>query len=306
MACETSNYRILPQKIYFGSNTYQENCVTCVADVSGSLNNKYFVFYTPAGAKHYCWFNVASGGSDPTIAGATAHAVAISTNATAGDVATALQAVMDVISGFDASVSGETVDITHTSYGYAYPAHDGYSTGGTGFTFNLVTAGCAEEDLGDTDGDISLSIEETVQDILTHQAGSVPVDSIMTGRTISVSFTLKEVTKAKIQRIIQLSGGDTLLPNGANATALSGFGTGGLFRSVYVFANQLRLHPVSKSSADKSEDIVLPKAKLKFGEMTFSGENVLMLPVEAMSYPDAGAQFSVLDMMTYGDSTQSL
>lgn len=306
MACETSNYRILPQAVYFGSNTYQENCITAVADVSGSLNNKYFVFYTPAGAKHYCWFNVASGGSDPAIAGATAHAVAISTNATAAAVASALQAVMDVISGFDASVSGETVDLTHTSYGYAYPAHDGYSGGETGFSFKLVTAGSIEEDLGATDGDISLSIEESMTDVTTHQAGTIPVDSIITGRTISVSLTLKEVTKAKIARIIQLSGGDTLLPNGASATALSGFGTGGLFRSVYVFANRLRLHPVAKSAADKSEDIVLPKAKLKFGEMTFSGENILMLPVEIVAYPDSSAQFDVLDMMTFGDYSQSL
>lgn len=306
MACETSNYRILPQAVYFGSNTYQEQCVTCVADVAGSLGAKYFLLYAPDGTKHAYWFDIDNGSVAPTVAGATLHEVDISSGATASAVAAALEPVIEATTGFDSTVSGETVDITCTSYGYAYPAHDGYSTNGCGFSFKLVTAGSAEEDLGATDGDISLSIEESMTDVTTHQNGTIPVDSIITGRTISVSLTLKEVTKAKIARIIQLSGGDTLLPNGSSATALSGFGTGGLFRSVYVFANRLRLHPVAKSSADKSEDIVMPKAKIKFGEMTFSGENILMLPLEIVAYPDADAQFDVLDMMTYGDYSQSL
>jgi hypothetical protein len=46
--------------------------VTAVADVAGSLNNKYFYMASANNAtQYYVWFNVASGGTDPALANKT-------------------------------------------------------------------------------------------------------------------------------------------------------------------------------------------------------------------------------------------
>jgi hypothetical protein len=58
-----------------------------VADVAGSLNNKYFTFFDGVSDQYYIWYNVSGGGTDPAPAG-TGIEVAISTGATADTVAT--------------------------------------------------------------------------------------------------------------------------------------------------------------------------------------------------------------------------
>lgn len=63
--------------------------VDCIADVAGSLNNKYFVIYD--GATDYgVWLDVDNGGSDPTGAGITGIEVDISANDTAATIAAAI------------------------------------------------------------------------------------------------------------------------------------------------------------------------------------------------------------------------
>ncbi len=119
------NISVRPHLVYLGSDIAQVQSITCVADVTSSLQNKYFLFHDSAGAKHYAWFNVATLGVDPAPAGGwTGHAVAISANDSASAVATALAAVLTAVTGFDATVSGYTVTLTHTAIGYAQPAID--------------------------------------------------------------------------------------------------------------------------------------------------------------------------------------
>lgn len=113
--------------------------VTCVADSSGSLNNKYFTINAGQnGTSYYVWLNVSSGGTDPALTGKTGVEVAISTNDTAGTVATAVAAALDALSAFGASAASDVVTVTAATAG---PAVDASDTGSTGFTISVTTQG---------------------------------------------------------------------------------------------------------------------------------------------------------------------
>jgi hypothetical protein len=91
------------------TTTFKESgSITAVADVSGSLNNKYFLINGANGTNWYIWFNINSAGVDPAIAGRTGVAVAAATNASAntlgGLIRTALASVtsVDTIAGANA------------------------------------------------------------------------------------------------------------------------------------------------------------------------------------------------------------
>lgn len=126
------------------SGTFEVQKITTVADVGKSLNNTYFLINSvnPAYIQKgfYVWFDVDSGGSDPSVAGKTGVKVAISENDTAETIATAVAAALDALtSDFDAVADDDEVTITCKKAGLVTAAADG--TAATGFTFAVETAG---------------------------------------------------------------------------------------------------------------------------------------------------------------------
>lgn len=114
--------------------------VTAVADVAGSLNNKYFTFEDPSAAhKFYVWFNINSAGVDPALAGRTGVQVAGATGATAATLGGAMRAALG---GSTAAtyftISGATTHaiLTSKKVGNAVNTADGAAP--TGFTFTLT------------------------------------------------------------------------------------------------------------------------------------------------------------------------
>lgn len=304
MSCGTENIKMEPMDVYIGQDQVQIQEIVCVGDTAAApLNEKYFFFYDSAGAKHYAWFNT-GGGSDPAISGYTPHAVAISALASASAVASALQAVLDVVSGFDASVSGYTVTLTHTANGYATLAHDAQASADkTGFAFNLKQVGDLFEKVGYIDGDIEVSgLSRSPVDITTHQTGSSVVGQINSGSgNPELSFALKEVTTAKYEKILRYSAGSYLPVGGANK--LIGGGSLGQFQSPqYV---RIVLQPVRLDIADKTNSYCFWKCTLDLDSVTFSGENILTLPVTAKAYEDCDKP-KAISVWCYGDWSQSL
>jgi len=112
--------------------------ITCVADVSSSLNSQYFLYDTPYVA-YYVWINVAAAGVDPEIAGRTGIMVAIAEDDIAADVATAVAAAMNASIYIGAAAVGAVVTATAAHTGAAADAVDGAAT--TGFTFSVTTQG---------------------------------------------------------------------------------------------------------------------------------------------------------------------
>lgn len=304
MSCNTQTRNLGPRNILLGKDTYQSGCITTVADVSASLQNKYFVMHEPVTqVKHYFWFNVATLGVDPAVPNATGHAIAISSGATASAVASAAQAVIDALSWVGATVDSNHITITYTTYGYAYEMRDAIATGDkTGFTFNTSKFGMTQVDLGGTEGDVVMTVEEQNVEVKSPQTGNFVTAEIRQGATLSVSFSLQDTSVASIRRAMNFYG-STVVPDNGSGAVLSGYGSGNLFKSTDDVATQLILRPSSLAGIpDKSQDFTMPKSKLKLGELTFSAENILVLPIEAVAYLDTSDN-SFMNFFSYGDKS---
>lgn len=156
----------IPNKVIFGlmipkiggdvavTHTAAEvTTVTCVADVSGSLNDTYFEFDVMLAAgtlkKYFVWFNINAAGVEPTPApvaygtARTAAAVAEATNATANAIAAAAQIIIDALTDVTCANPGApspTLTITNDQQGAVDDSHDGAGDP-TGFTFVTTTNG---------------------------------------------------------------------------------------------------------------------------------------------------------------------
>ena len=124
--------------------------VTCVADVSGSLNDTYFEFDVMLAAgtlkKYFVWFNINAAGVEPTPApvaygtARTAAVVAEATNATANAIAAAVKLVIDALDDVTCTVASAVLTITNDEIGAVDDSHDGAGDP-CGFTFVTATNG---------------------------------------------------------------------------------------------------------------------------------------------------------------------
>lgn len=305
MAGSVGNQKVEPMQVTFGESVMQSENITVVADVASSLNNKYFVFYEPAGTKHYVWFDVNSAGADPAVSGGTAHEVNLGVADSAAAVATACAAVMTAISGFDCTADGAVLTLVNTTAGYCKAAHDGAAP--TAFSFEVNYYGDVAVDLGYTDGDIELGHEESMVDLTSHQTGTQVLGHIATGNSLSLSLSLKESAVSQLRKIIATGEGDSMIPDGTgvSSTEVFGFGTSRQFKQTQARARKLVLHPIALPASNLSRDITIWKAFPKLSSLTFSGENVMMIPVDFAIYPDYTKQDKVR-MCVFGDGTQTL
>ena len=306
MSCNAQTRNLGPRNILLGKDTYQEFCFYTKADVAGSLMNKFFVIHEPVTqAKHYFYFDSGVGPSvDPAVPNATGHVITVSTSASATTVATATAAVVNALSWVNATATDDHVDcIMTTTYGYAYEIRDSTITAAqTGFTFTVTKFGATQIDLGGTEGDVSFTLEEQNVEIKTPQTGNFVLGEIRQGATAKVGFSLQDTSEASIRRVLSFYGGNLVPDNGSGKT-LTGYGTSNLFKSTDDIATQLILRPSSLAGVpDARQDFTLPKAKLKLGAMSFSAENILVLPVEATAYLDT-ADNKYLNFFSYGDKS---
>lgn len=303
---DVSNVDIRPINCYFGSNAYQVQKITCVADVSSSLNNKYFHIYSVSGTKYHVWYNVASGGVDPAPAGSTAAVVAISANSSASTVATATEAVIEALTDMNSTVSGAEITVTFATYGYAQECHDAQGTANqVGFSFETTTLGDAELNLGLLDGNVEVSgFESETKDIQAHQYGPVALAKVITTpKSMEIKLTLKEPTTANIKKLIAGGYGGSMTPVGTGATEVIGIGTEK--NGKLLGGRKLRLHPVDKGSADYSQDLTFWKAVPAIDSIPFSGEEFLQIPVTFKVFPDF-SKVARANMFVYGDASQTL
>jgi hypothetical protein len=123
------------------SGVAEVTTIACIADVSGSLNNRFFLLNGAGGLKYCVWMNVASAGVDPSIPGYTSVEVVLATNATANDVADAVAAALDPLAAFVAPNPGAaTVTCTNATAGDV-SAPD---AGNSGFTLTVTVEGVSQ------------------------------------------------------------------------------------------------------------------------------------------------------------------
>lgn len=133
-------------------------------------------------------------------------------------------------------------------------------------------------DVGFCDGDIELNIAENLTEVMAHCAGTNVLSELRTGKTVEVTVTLKETSKAQLEAM--LLGGEAI-----DATSY-GYGLSKDFTHTFDDAQSLVLHPCALADTDKSRDFTFWKAYPKVETLTFSGENIFTIPVVFKIYPD--------------------
>lgn len=123
------------------SGVAEVTTILCIADSSGSLNNRFFLLNGAGGLAYCVWMNVNSAGVDPSIPGYTSVPVALSTNASANDVADAVAAALDALDAFAAPNPGAaTITCTNSVEGDV-SAPD---AGNSGFTLTVTVEGVSQ------------------------------------------------------------------------------------------------------------------------------------------------------------------
>lgn len=124
-------------RLVYTSTLVETFTVVTVADVAGSLNNKYFFFSEVGGDDYYCWFNVNSAGTDPAIVGRTGIEVALATGDANTVVAAAIETAVELETDISVVVAGHTCTCTQPDPGHATAA----SAQNSGFTVTNAQAG---------------------------------------------------------------------------------------------------------------------------------------------------------------------
>jgi hypothetical protein len=160
-----------------GGRSAEKITILCVADVAGSLNNKYFLINTP-NVEYYVWYNINSAGIDPLLPGKVAIPITAATGATAAAIATATKnALAALTTKFYASISNATVTAVNAEVGAVELPKD---QGGTGFTITIVQKGT----------DINPNVQGLYSSLIpyTFSQGAVKIDTTTGGAPVAVYY----------------------------------------------------------------------------------------------------------------------
>lgn len=301
-----ANISIKQMYVNIGTDTAQQVAIKCVADVSNSLSAKYFLFHTPAGGKHYAWLDTGSSVDPAPAGGWTGHEVTISPNASASAVASALQAVLDAVVGFDATVSGDVVTLTNSAIGYCQPARDSeVELNKTNFSFQTVVLGQAKESAGCVQGDIEVSgFEVTKVEVKCHATGATVQQEIPVGVSKpEISFTLQDTSKEKIEKIFNMMGYGSLTAVGSDKQKVYGYGTSIVGADIPKL--KVSFHPVALDATNKGEDWNFWKTSIGVDSFTFAAEDVATIPVKFSVYPDETKHKSI-NLIMIGDEANAI
>lgn len=304
MACNTQRFKLDIRNILLGKQTKHETCITTKAGTS--LGGKFWVFHEPnTQAKRYVWYNTGTS-VDPAVPGATGVEVDILVGDSAAQVATKTATALSALTGVvdSAVATGNEIKLVMAVAGPCFPSRDALATAAkTGFAIATRKQGWVQVDLGPTNGDITLTLEESLQDVTSPQTGDFLLAQIRRGFTGSAEFELKDVSAAQLQRLLLFSG-EVFITDDADQKIIGGLGQSKLFTSKEDAATQLVFRPSNKvADADPSEDITMPFAVLSLGELVFSAENEAVYPVTATPYLKEGMDPKA-NFLIFGDAAK--
>jgi len=289
--------KVDPHKVLFAQ--VQTDCIEVEAETGTNLGGKYWIF-SSSSEDFYVWYDVDNASTDPAVAGKTEIEVNISAGDLKKDVALAVVAAINAVSGLKAIVdpknSGRVI-LKVLEYAAGTPAANGNLTG---HSFQSVHVGFSH-DFGFTDGDIEPTLDQQLLDITAHQSGTEILTSIVTGMNAEFSISLKQYSDDNLKRLVEDTTGGAYTPSGG--TKIQGYGSGQNFKSVLEKAGRLILHPVAVLDSDKSKDVCFWLAYPKMDSITFSGENPTLVNVTFRVFRDEFIN-SVADKVAFGDHTQ--
>jgi len=130
------NYGTTLQLHRIETGTVEVLNITTIADVSGSLDGKYWLLYSPM-SSYYVWYSLADMGTDPLVTGKIGIKVIYTEDDIANDIATKTNDALNTMQDFTSTVVDNVLTTTNRITGDATT-----STAGTsGFTVDTETAG---------------------------------------------------------------------------------------------------------------------------------------------------------------------
>lgn len=273
----------------------EQSCVQTVPDVASSLQNKYFILHSAldAGLFHV-WNNVGAAGVDPAPAGSTGIEVAFVADASASVIAAAIQAAVDLIADFGATVLNDQVTITNAAVGDTTASADS----DTGFTVTQTQEG-GDFELGLLDGDVESTFEEATFEVKAHQTGTTLLADIRQGVSAEITTNLLESDLPKLKEIFARASGGAVTPGAG--TEVFGWGTSRIGQNTIVQARRLILKPVN--ATDDLSNLTFWKAYPMPGSLVISGENPKVTAVTWKIYRDE-ARDKKISLFIFGDQNQ--
>lgn len=184
---------------YTSSDTDHVQKITAIADVAGSLNNKYFILPTANCTTIYVvWFNINSAGTQPKIGSNVTYVeITGATNVTNLTLGASMRTDLGALTEFTASGTGADCTLTDGTSGAAPIAHDdpNDSTTSTGFTFAETTPG--------TNAVPSNLFYEIVGKIMVDK---VAFDASNTGTLSNIKYASEDITLiVPVQQILSIT-----------------------------------------------------------------------------------------------------
>lgn len=297
MSSSVANIRIEPVDVSW--KQYEQEQFDFTNATASGLGGQYVVLYLPTGSGYYAWFDEDNTDADPAPGGGlTAIEVNYAASATAAAIATAFEAAVDAVAGFDGAVTGAVVTITRTSFGTVTD-----STVGTTTTVALTKCQDGKDVyLGLLDGDVEVAFEEATLELTAHQTGTTLLADLRQGVNATVTLNLKESDNALRKEMFTGSAGGAFTPGGG--TELYGWGNLKQGLSSVIDAGRLIMHPVALADADLTRDLCFWLAYPLIQSITFSGENPEIMSIEFKCYIDM-AKPEGINLFAFGDHTQA-
>lgn len=265
-------------------------CLEFEPNVADNIDGAYLEISSTL-VDYYFYIN-----TDPVIAGKTGVLVTVASNATANQVALAFETAFNAMVApkpFVVTRKNNHLTIEASAVGEALQLPS--ITGFTALTSLSVIALGLDIDLGLLDGDITPVTEETTKEVLAHQTGVTPIDTIVQGITATVELTLKEygcnLKDEFFTKVFNSSYVDSL------GNKLLGVGSK-LFGSINAKMVTLILSPVV-ATGNECENFYIWRAYPSMPAEVFSGENEKTATITFTSYIDR-TKPTEIDIMAMG------
>lgn len=298
MSCRSgANVKIEPVKVWL-ANQYT-SCIHLLQDGSATYSAKYWTI-DGDGTNYYVWYNTGAS-VDPAVAGRTGIEVSITVTDTKAEIVAETITEINAVTGLKAVADIKQTDrliLKVLSYQVAGASAIGTMTAPL-WEQDVLASGFFH-DLGFTDGDVELTMDQQLVDVNAHQAGAEIIASIVNGMNVEMSLALKEVTEENLAKIINDISGGTYT-SGLNE--YRGYGSGQNSRNVLDNACRLVLHPVRLADTVYTSDLCCPLAYPKADSLLFSGENPQLLNVTFRVFRDEFMP-AAIDKVFIGDHTK--
>jgi len=141
-------------------------------------------------------------------------------------------------------------------------------------------------DLGYTKGGVEVEVTTDTHEVMIDQFGNTPISEYINGRQVIVRCPLAETT---LDNMVSIMPGATKITDATDTASIKVVVTPGVGSNLLSLAQKLILHPSGLTTADVTEDFVVPLAGTA-GAIRFAYklDEERVYNIEFKAYPDSG------------------